>query len=86
MNESISIWKELLEFVGCKLELMKYTWYLIDWEFDEFVFPRMKTNLNKISFKDNKGDIILTQQLQQSEELKYLWVSSQINGGKQAQS
>ena len=40
----IKAWDELLSFIGGKLELSKYKFYFIDWEFDKNWEPIIKEN------------------------------------------
>ena len=83
MGQSVSCWYELLNFSGGELELDKYVWYIISWEFtkDKSQMKYLNTNLYIKSPNDKK---INSTQLQNNIPTTYLGVTSQVNGEQSA--
>ena len=85
INRSVNMCDELLTFVGGKLEMSKYGFYIIQWSFDANEKPISNENRPTITFKAEEISIKSTR-LQNDEALIYLGVTSQPSGDQSAQT
>ena len=80
MQQSIRVWDEVLKFVGGKLEISKYNFRIIDWEFDHNEQPILKNNKETISFIILENIKLRSQQLSTDDAMTCLGVISQTIG------
>ena len=86
MKISVSSWNELLHFVGGTLETSKYSWYLINWDFDSNDSPFMKSTEEELNITMHDGTKIQSTQLQPNQAATYLGVTSQVDSDQSAQT
>ena len=80
MTKSVNIWEDLLPYIGVKIMLTKYDYYIFEREFDSIEKLQLINIKSPIYFNNISGINVASTQLQPPQAITYIGVTSQPNG------